>query len=279
MTWTVMLAVLIGGMLHASWNVMVKSSTDKTLDTALIHLCCSFIAIPFCLVLGLPPAESWPYLAASVVIHIGYYFALAQAYHHGDLGLTYPLMRGVAPLMVAIGSLAFIDGSSMSLLGWVGVALICIGVLILGMSAGLLQHRRAILFALLNSAIIAIYTLIDAKGVRTSQNAAQYIAALFAFDGWAFAFWVLYLRKQRAVTYFKERWAIGLGGAAASVSSYAIALWAMTVAPVAAVAALRETSVLFAVLFGTWFLNEALTPRRVLSVLIIITGAIALRLA
>jgi phosphonate utilization associated putative membrane protein len=279
MTWIVMIAVLVGAMLHASWNVMVKSSTDKTLDTALIHLFCSFIAIPFCLVLGLPPAESWPYLAASVVIHIGYYFALAQAYHHGDLGLTYPLMRGVAPLIVAIGSLVFIDGSSMSFLGWVGVALICIGVLVLGMSTGLLQHRRAILFALLNSAIIAIYTLIDAKGVRTSQNAAQYIAVLFAFDGWVFAFWVLYLRRQRAINYFKERWMLGLGGAAASVSSYAIALWAMTVAPVAAVAALRETSVLFAVLFGTWFLNEALTLRRVLSVLTIATGAITLRFA
>jgi phosphonate utilization associated putative membrane protein len=279
MTWTVMLAVLIGAMLHASWNVMVKSSSDKTLDTALIHLCCSFIAIPFCLALGLPPAESWPYLAASVLIHIGYYFALAQAYHHGELGLTYPLMRGVAPLMVAIGALAFIDGASMSLLGWTGVALICLGVLILGMSAGLLHHRRAIFFALLNSAIIALYTLIDAKGVRTSGNAAQYIAALFAFDGWAFAFWVLYLRRGRAISYFKERWAVGLGGAAASVSSYAIALWAMTVAPVAAVAALRETSVLFAVLFGTWFLKEKLTRRRAFSVVIIITGAAALRLA
>lgn len=279
MTLPVMLAVLVGAMLHAIWNVMVKSSSDKTLDTALIHLCCSFIAIPFSLALGLPPAESWPYLAASVLVHIGYYFALAQAYQHGDLGLTYPLMRGVAPLMVAIGSLAFIDGASMSLLGWSGVTLICLGVVILGMSAGLLNHRQAIFYALLNSAIIAIYTLIDAKGVRASQNAAQYIAALFAFDGWVFAFWVLVLRKRKAINHLKERWAVGLGGAAASVSSYAIALWAMTVAPVAAVAALRETSVLFAVLFGAWFLNEKLTRRRVISVLIIIVGAAALRSA
>lgn len=279
MTLPVMLAVLVGAMLHASWNVMVKSSSDKTLDTALIHLCCSFIAIPFSLALGLPPAESWPYLAASVLVHIGYYFALAQAYHHGDLGLTYPLMRGVAPLMVAVGSLTFIDGSSMTLLGWSGVTLICFGVVILGVSAGLLNHRRAIFYALLNSAIIAIYTLIDAKGVRASQNAAQYIAALFAFDGWAFALWVLILRKRQAINHLKERWALGLGGAAASVSSYAIALWAMTVAPVAAVAALRETSVLFAVLFGAWFLNEKLTRRRVIAVLIIIVGAAALRSA
>jgi phosphonate utilization associated putative membrane protein len=279
MSWTVMVAVLFGAMLHASWNVLVKSSSDKTLDTALIHLCCSFIAIPFLLVLGLPPPESWPYLAASVLIHVAYYFALAQAYHHGELGLTYPLMRGVAPLMVAIGSLLFIDGASMSIHGWLGVGLICLGVLVLGFSAGLFEHRRAIGIALANSAIIALYTLVDAKGVRESQNAAQYIAALFAFDGWVFALWVLYLRKKKAFSYVKERWAIALGGAAASVSSYAIALWAMTVAPVAAVAALRETSVLFAVLLGTWFLKEELTPRRLLSIAVIISGAVALRLA
>lgn|GEM_PF-1777630 len=88
MSSSVLLAVLVSAMLHASWNVMVKSSPDKTLDTALIHLCCSLIAIPFCLVLGLPSAESLPYLAASVLTHIGYYFALAQAYHHGELGLA-----------------------------------------------------------------------------------------------------------------------------------------------------------------------------------------------
>ena len=272
-----MIAVLFGAMLHASWNVLVKSSSDKTLDTALIHLCCSFIAIPFLIVLGLPPAESWPYLAASVVIHIAYYFALAQAYHHGELGLTYPLMRGASPLMVAIGSVIFLDGVSMSVHGWMGVGLICLGVVILGLSAGLLKHGRAIGIALANSAIIAVYTLVDAQGVRVSQNAGQYIAALFAFDGWVFALWVLYLRKQRAVSYVRERWVIALGGAAASVSSYAIALWAMTVAPVAAVAALRETSVLFAVLFGIWFLKERLSLRRFVSITIIILGAASLR--
>ena len=279
MTWSVMIAVLFGAMLHAGWNVMVKASKDKMLDTALIHLCCSFIAIPFFIAWGLPSADSLPYLVASVLIHIGYYFALAQAYHHGELGLTYPLMRGVAPLMVAVGSQIFIDGSTMTLLGWVGVAGICAGVLSLGMAAGLMQHRRAILIALLNSAIIATYTVVDAMGVRASQHAIQYIAALFALDGWAFALWVFYLRKKQAIEYCKARWLVGLGGALASVGSYAIALWAMTVAPVAAVAALRETSVLFAVLLGIWFLKEKLTPKRLISLAMIVTGVVTLRLA
>lgn len=279
MTWTILMTVLVGAVLHASWNVLVKSSADKTLDTALIHLCCSLIAIPFVLIFGLPAAESWPYLAASVMVHVAYYFALARAYQYGELVLTYPLMRGVAPLLVAIGSLLFIDEPPMSIHGWFGVALICLGVLALGLSSGLVLRRHAIVAALANSAIIAIYTLIDAQGVRVSQNAAQYIAALFAFDGWIFALWVLYLRKREAVVYAKKRWSIALGGATASVSSYAIALWAMTVAPVAAVAALRETSVLFAVLFSSWFLKETLTLQRSISIVLIVIGAASVRLA
>lgn len=279
MTLFVMLVVLIGAMCHASWNVLVKSSTDKMLDTAIIHLLCSLFAIPFCLGLGFPQAAAWPYLALSLLIHIGYYFALAKAYHHGDLGLTYPLMRGVAPLLVALGSLIFMDGPTLSMLGWIGVALICTGVLSLGLSAGLFQHRRAILIALMNSAIIASFTLVDAMGVRASQNPPQYIAAVLALDGWAFGLWVLFIRRKRVVDYVKTRWLMALGGAVASTGSYSIALWAVSVAPVAAVAALRESSVLFAVLLGAFFLKERLTPRRVLAVVVMVMGAVALRLA
>ena len=279
MTLFVMLVVLIGAMCHASWNVLVKSSTDKMLDTAIIHLLCSLFAIPFCLGLGFPQTAAWPYLALSLLIHIGYYFALAQAYHHGDLGLTYPLMRGVAPLLVALGSLIFMDGPTLSMLGWIGVALICTGVLSLGLSAGLFQHRRAILIALMNSAIIASFTLVDAMGVRASQNPPQYIAAVLALDGWAFGLWVLFIRRKRVVDYVKTRWLMALGGAVASTGSYSIALWAVSVAPVAAVAALRESSVLFAVLLGAFFLKERLTPRRVLAIVVMVMGAVALRLA
>jgi phosphonate utilization associated putative membrane protein len=279
MTWFVMTAILAGAMLHAGWNVLVKSSKDKTLETAIIHLFCSLLAMPVFLYLGMPPKESWPYLAASIVIHLGYYFALSQAYHRGELGLTYPLMRGTAPLLVAVGSLMFMGDPELSWLAWAGIVSICAGVLLLGMSAGLMKHRHAILIALLNSAIIAVYTLVDAQGIRHSTNPLQYIAALFALDGWLFAIWVLFIRKGQALVYARERWAIALGGAAASVTSYAIALWAMTVAPVAAVAALRETSVLFAALFGAWFLNERLTRNRVVGVFVIIGGAMAVRLA
>ncbi|HBI82136.1 MAG TPA: phosphonate utilization protein [Alcaligenaceae bacterium] len=279
MSWTVMIVILVGAVLHASWNVLIKSSEDKILDTAVIHLFCSFIALPFFIAFGLPSVEAWPYLFASCVIHIAYYFALAHAYHHGELGLTYPLMRGAAPLMVAVGSYIFVDDAAISLKGWFGVVFICIGVLVLGLSAGMLQHRRAILTALANAAIIALYTLFDSQGVRLSDHPSQYIAALFALDGWAFALWVFYIRGEKSIDYLKKRWKLAFGGAMASIGSYAIALWAMTVAPVASVAALRETSVLFATLLGAWFFKEKLTQRRMFAVLVIIAGAVMVRLA
>ena len=120
LTWPVVLAVLFGALLHASWNVLVKSSTDKALDTALIHLLGSLIALPLLLVVGLPGAASWPHILASVVIHIGYYIALTGAYKHGDMGLTYPLMRGVAPMLVAVSAVMTV-GESLAPMAWVGV--------------------------------------------------------------------------------------------------------------------------------------------------------------
>jgi drug/metabolite transporter (DMT)-like permease len=106
LTWPVVAAVLFGALLHAGWNALVKSSSDKALDTALIHLLASFVALPLALIVGWPPAASWPFILASVVIHVGYYIALTGAYKHGDLGLTYPLMRGTAPLLVALSAAA-----------------------------------------------------------------------------------------------------------------------------------------------------------------------------
>ncbi|MDB5750870.1 MAG: protein of unknown function transrane [Ramlibacter sp.] len=281
LTWTVVAAVLVGALLHAGWNTLVKSSTDKALDTAVIHLLGSVLAIPVLLFTGLPPPDAWPWIAASVAIHIGYYIALTEAYRHGDLGLTYPLMRGVAPLLVAL-SAALTVGEHLSPLSWAGVAGVCAGVLALGLSVQALNQPRAVAFALANAVIIAIYTVVDAIGVRKAVDgggtALQYLAALFALDGWPFALLVL-RRRGFAVAwpYARARAPLALIGAAASFGSYGIALWAMTRAPVATVAALRESSVLFAVLLGVFLLKEALSLRRILGTAAILGGVIALR--
>ncbi|MEY3062408.1 MAG: hypothetical protein RI994_1660 [Pseudomonadota bacterium] len=205
MTWPVLLLVLFGALLHASWNALVKSSSDKTLDTALIHVLCSLLALPVCLYVGPPPAESWPYILGSLVVHVGYYFALAGAYRHGELGLTYPLMRGTAPMLVALTSFAFI-GEDLTPLAWLGVACISGGVLLLGITREWWTHRKAILFALCNAVLIALYTVIDAKGARSSGHVVQYISMLFVLDGWPFAILVFMQRKGQVWPYVRKRW-------------------------------------------------------------------------
>ncbi|NBX98986.1 MAG: phosphonate utilization protein, partial [Burkholderiaceae bacterium] len=207
MTWPVLILVLFGALLHASWNALVKSSSDKTLDTALIHVLCSLLALPVCLYVGPPPAESWPYIFCSLVVHVGYYFALAGAYRHGELGLTYPLMRGTAPMLVALTSFVLI-GEDLSPLAWLGVACISGGVLLLGFTREWWTHRKAILFALCNAVLIAVYTVIDAKGARSSGHVLQYISMLFVLDGWPFALLVFMQRKGQVWPYVQKRWPV-----------------------------------------------------------------------
>ncbi len=279
LTWPVVAAVLFGALLHASWNALVKSSKDKALDTAVIHLIGSLVAIPVVFIVGLPPVAAWPYVIASTVIHIGYYIALTGAYKHGELGLTYPLMRGTAPLLVALTA-SFTLGETLSPMAWAGILGISCGVLALGLSRHALESPRAVAFALANAVVIAMYTVVDGLGVRESGNALQYVIALFALDGWPFALMVFMRRGGRVVwPYARARWPVGLMGALASFGSYGIALWAMTRAPVATVAALRETSVLFAALLGAWFLKERFTARRAAATAIIVAGVMALRTA
>jgi phosphonate utilization associated putative membrane protein len=291
LTWPVVLAVLLGAALHASWNALVKSAGDKTVDTALVHFLGAFVALPVLLWVGLPRAEAAPYIAASLVIHIGYYIALAGAYQHGELGMTYPIMRGFAPLLVALfvtfsgGSLS---GESPSTAAWVGTVAITVGVGLVGLAhpGDALHHRKALAFAFTNAAIIAIYTVVDGLGVRAEVaaggNALRYVMILFVLDGLPYPLLVWLRRtpaqRRQILAYARTRWPKAALGGAASIGSYAIALWAMTRAPVASVAALRETSVLFAALLGTWLLKEKFGLQRALGTGVVVLGVMALRL-
>ena len=278
LTWPVVAAVLFGALLHAGWNAVVKASSDKALDTAVIHLAASLVALPLLAVAGLPDPAAWPFILASVAIHIGYYDALVGAYQHGELGLTYPLMRGTAPLLVALSAAATV-GETLSPLAWAGVLGVSCGVLALGLSRHALDSPRAVGFALANAVVIALYTVVDALGVRACGDALPYVAALFVLEGWPFGLLVLARRGwRRALPYARQRAPVALLGALASLASYGIALWAMTRAPVATVAALRETSVLFAALLGTWMLKETFTLRRAMGTAVIVAGVTALRL-
>ncbi|OUM01909.1 phosphonate utilization protein [Variovorax sp. JS1663] len=286
MSGPVVLAVLFAALLHAGWNALIKSGRDKALDTGLVHSIGIFLAIPLLMHTGLPPVAAWPYMAASLLIHIGYYIALTGAYKHGDLSLTYPVMRGSAPLLVALGSLGFI-GEAMSATAWAGIVLLSIGVVTLGLSRSALrdsgesQRGKALAFAVANAGIIALYTVVDGIGVRIAGDALAYVATLFLFDGIPFLLLVLWRRpgqRRAALAYMAGRWRIALIGSVASLGSYGIALWAMTRAPVAVVAALRETSVLFAAVIGVVFLREAFGWQRAAGTLVIVAGVMMLRL-
>ena len=284
MSAAVVLAVLAGALLHASWNALIRSGRDKALDTGLIHGLGMLVALPVVAATGFPRAEAWPWLVASWVIHLGYYIALAGAYRHGELGLTYPVMRGLAPLLVAAGS-GPLMGEALAPRAWAGIAAICTGVVALGLarsSAASGQRGTALRYALANAAIIALYTVVDGHGVRASGDAAAYVATLFLADGAPYFALVLWQRRAEAASvraYLATRWRLALLGALASFGSYGIALWAMTRAPVAQVAALRETSVLFAALLGTLWLKEGFGPGRALGTLLVVAGVAALRLA
>lgn len=284
----VVVAVLFGALLHAGWNALVKSSGDKELDIALVHFLGALVALPLLIWVGLPPRAAWPFLAMSLTVHVAYYLTLNGAYQHGDLGATYPIMRGSAPLLVALGS-ASVLGEPLSAATWLGVLAVTSGVLMVGLSkpAQALHHGRAIGYALANAAVIACYTFIDGQGVRTSVagggSAVSYVVLLFVIDGFPYPALVVWRRdapgRARIMAYARRRWLLATLGGLASLGSYGIALWAMTRAPVAAVSAMRETSVLFATALSVLVLKERFGLQRALGAVVIVAGVIALRLS
>jgi drug/metabolite transporter (DMT)-like permease len=273
----VTLAVLGAALAHATWNAMVKSSRDVLLDLALITLLAG-AAAPLLFFVAAPARESWPYIAASVVTHIAYYIALVGAYRAGDLSHGYPIMRGLAPLIVSVCALAWL-GEAPTATVWAGVVLICGGVLSLGLVGFHWRESRvSTRWAFANAVIIAIYTLIDAAGVRASGSPVGYVLWLFVLDALPFPLLVFFLKKHELVRYAGKFWLRGLLGGALSAGAYGIALWAMTRAPVAAVAALRETSVVFAALIGAWLLKEGHLARRLAGAATVAAGVVALKL-
>jgi phosphonate utilization associated putative membrane protein len=268
--------VLGAALLHASWNAIIKSSRDVMLDTALVAAGAGVLSLPLTALVPVPASASWPYLAASVAIHVGYFATLVRAYRIGDLGHAYPLMRGTAPMLVALFGVALLGerpGAAM----WLGIVLISGGILSIGLLQQGRAHRDATRWALMNAAIIASYTLVDGAGARLSGTPVGYGAWLFWLQGLPFVALVIALRRRAALDYARRNWQRALAGGLCLISSYGIVLWAMTQAPVAAVAALRETSVIFAAVLGSLFLKERFGRQRLIGACAVALGVIALR--
>ncbi len=278
LTLGVTLAVLGAGLLHAGWNALIKSAGggDPLLDTATIvagSTVCSLVALPF---VPLPFGPSWPFALASVVIHFGYYLTLAQAYRTGDLSFAYPLMRGTAPLLVTLLGVVFLRELPTAQVS-LGILLISAGIVSIAFVQRHRHPRAAVYWALANAAIIAVYTLVDGAGARASGNALSYVLWLTFIEGIVFLAWVRGRHGARAVSYIGAQWRRGMLGGFCSVAAYGIVLWAMTRAPIAAVAALRETSVLFAALIGTVLLKEGFGFARLAGAASVVAGVAALK--
>lgn len=271
-------AVLTGAALHAAWNVGIRSGADRRLATVgllagagLIGAC----ALPF---MPTPAASSWPHLALSALMHLLYYYTIAEAYQAGAVSLAYPIMRGTAPALTATAaSLGF--GERLGLHGWAGLLAISGGVILLARPNGDAGARRAIRFALVNAVVIAIYTLNDGYGARLSGAPVAYAFWTFVLPAIPSTLILLRFRLSRLRALCTPP-AIrrGLAGGACSVASYALALWAMTQAPIGAIAALRETAMLFGILFAWRCLGERPGRRGLLAIIIIAAGAATVEL-
>jgi drug/metabolite transporter (DMT)-like permease len=274
----VTLAVLGAAFLHALWNALLKSAAgDPTLDTALIVAGSSVVALLVLPFVAFPVRAAWPYIALSSVVHFGYYTTLAGAYRRGDLSFAYPLMRGVAPLIVTVLGVLFLNEHP-TLTTAAGIALISLGILAIAWFAGGAHTPAAAGVALTNACIIALYTFVDGAGARASGDPASYVTWLVFLEGLPFLAWILFTRGRPALDYWWLRWRRGIAGGAASLAAYGIVLWAMTRAPVAVIAALREVSVVFAALIGSFALKEGFGWKRLAGALSVVAGIAALKL-
>jgi drug/metabolite transporter (DMT)-like permease len=270
--------VLVAALMHAGWNTIAKLNAARAGDAVVVGIMAGWpalVVLPFTV---LPERASWPQLVASVIIHFFYFRARARAYHGGDLSVAYPLMRGVPPLIVAALA-ALVFGEQLSLTGWTAILLLVAGVLTLGwdgLRARALRGSSA-RFVAIQIAIIACYTLVDGWGVRAAGSALSYIAWMFVLTAAALGFAAVpsirELRREGA-----RAFAVAAAGGIFTFGSYGVALWAMTHALVALVAALRETSILFGAGLGAWLLRERFGACRWMAVGMILAGVAGMRL-
>lgn len=276
----VLAAILCAAFLHAAWNAALKSRTDSFMAALAVMSGAALIgalALPF---LAPPAAASWPFIVASSLIHVAYYALLAASYRHADISHAYPLMRGVAPVLVAMASV-FITGEPLQSAQWSAIGLICTGgaTLTLGARGDASGGVRPTMLVLLTAMAIAAYTLVDGLGVRRSGSPAAYTAWVFIASGIGIAAVSWRRTAGQLPAYLIRHPVLPLLGGIATTISYSLALWAMTQAPIAVVAALRETSIVFATAIAVFVLRERASRARICGAGLVALGAVAVRLA
>lgn len=275
MTAAVIAIVLFAALLHASWNALVKGAVDRAVTLGLIatgHVVPAAIIVWF-----VPPPDpaAIPFIVASTVIHWGYYVFLNLSYRFADLSFAYPVARGIAPVLIALGAL-FVADEYLTTLAWAGIATVSAGILTLAA----VRHAdpKGLAAALMTGLIIAAYSIADGLGIRVSGSPIGYVAWLFLAEIFVAAF-VLTTRWRRVTALPRRALAIGLTGGAISALAYGLVLYAKTLAPLGIVSALRETSVIFAAMIGVLLMGEGPAARRILAAVIVAGGIILLTAA
>jgi drug/metabolite transporter (DMT)-like permease len=275
MTLTVFLAVLCAALLHAGWNALVKLGIDRFSSILLLALVQGAIALLLLPFFAAPARAAWPWVLLGSSLHSGYKLFLIRAYGKGELSQIYPLARGTAPLIVAVAGALFL-GESPTPVRAAAVLAIAGGILLMAAKGGL--GRIALAWALGTAGFTAAYTMADGVGARLAGSASGFALWMFALDGLIMLAWGLAARGRAAVLALASAWRAGAAAGAMSLGSYWIAIWAFTQAPLALVAALRETSVLFAMLIAYFLLKERVPPRRWAAGGLILAGIVLMRL-
>jgi drug/metabolite transporter (DMT)-like permease len=273
-----MLAVLAAAFLHALWNAMIKVGASKVGGMLILSL----VEVPIGLAVAATRpglvAAAWPWVIAAAATHFAYKLFLTFAYERGDLSRVYPIARGTAPMIVGVvGAIWLAD--PMRGMEYAGVFVLGLGILLMArgaMTGG--EDRRLLPFALGSAVATATYTLIDGLGARVSGDAVAYIAWVFVADGFLFPIAMIATRGWSVVPRDRRPWAMGSLASAASYGAYSVSVWAMTVAPIALVAALRETSILFAVLMGWLVFGEKMDRGKAVAAGLIVGGVVLTRL-
>ena len=265
-------------LLHAIWNALIKTGGNKLTGMLIMTVVQGVMGAVIVTTRAMPQGEVWLWVVGSGLLHSAYKFFLAFAYEQGDLSRVYPIARGAAPMMVMVISLLFLS-DVISGPEYFGIALLGLGILL--MAHGVFtngESRRLVPLALCSAIATAAYSLVDGIGARVAGDAVMFVAWMFVFDMIGFVPVAYGLRGRTVFVANRHAWGLGALAAVASYGAYAIAVWAMTVAPIALVAALRETSILFAVLIGWVVFGETMGKGKVVAVGLIVAGVILTRI-
>jgi len=274
----VYLLVIFAAILHAIWNGMVKSYKNKIISVSAIVFGHVPIAAFVMLFLPLPTLESVPYIILSALIHQGYQYNLISAYKIGDLTKVYPIARGTGPIVATIISIIFL-GLLITKFQILSIALVCFGIIILGIfSESLIKNNKVIFYSLATGLFIGLYSLVDGHGARISQSPLSFLGWSFILNAMIFPFVLKFMGHKKVFSsVLKEAKLIFWVGGTLSYIVYGIVVWAFTKAPIPLVGALRESSIVFSIFIGFFFLKERLTFLKIVSILIIFIGVALLK--